>query len=124
MPIKPEYHVLVCTNERPTNVPGGSCGARGGKEIYSEFLDLIQENNLGPRILVSSIQCAGPCSLGPIVIIYPDGIWYCKVCSQHGVKQIFEEHLLGGNVVENLLLPDWAWPDLPVCSGKCKGERI
>ena len=103
-PIK--HHVFVCT--------GKSCSARDSAEVLEAF-----ENNLKARgllfgreakgknphgsILVTSCASIGFCSIGPAVMIYPDGVWYAQV-SAADVAEIVEEHLLNSRVVERLAL--------------------
>ena len=107
---KLKHHILVCNNNRPWNVPGGACYHRRGQEVYEKFLELIEEQKLTDKMLISTISCLGLCSQGPIVIVYPENVWYAKVCPDHGVKKIFEEHILGGKIVSDLLLSEHVWP--------------
>lgn len=109
---KLKHHVLVCAKDRPWNVPGGACHQREGQKVYDNLVDLVAKAKLSDKIMITPMSCVGLCNLGPIVIIYPDNIWYMKVCPYHGVNKIFEEHLLGGNVVVDMLLPDYVWSDL------------
>jgi len=46
--------------------------------------------------------CVGICELGPVVIVYPDGVFYKKL-KPEDAKDIVEEHLLKGRVVGRLL---------------------
>jgi (2Fe-2S) ferredoxin len=54
-------------------------------------------------IIVTSCASVGFCSIGPAVMVYPDGVWYAQVRSED-VREIIDEHLLGGNVVNRLAL--------------------
>ena len=55
------------------------------------------------RIIVTSCASVGFCSIGPAVMIYPDGVWYAQVQATD-VAEIIEEHLLNNRVVERLAL--------------------
>ena len=48
------------------------------------------------------------CSSGPIVIVYPDAVWYQGVKPEN-VNEILEQHILNGKPVERLVIPDSAW---------------
>lgn len=88
-------HVLVCT--------GGFCSpSHDGRRLYSELAALLQREDLlfGPaRVKRGETPCLGVCAGGPIVVVYPEGIWYRQVDSRL-LERIVVEHLKGGRVVE------------------------
>ena len=91
--------VLICG--------GTGCTSSGSQKIITEFEAQIEKNGLTDEVKVVRTGCFGLCALGPVVIVYPDGTFYSRV-EADDVKEIVEEHLLKGRVVERLVYNDVA----------------
>jgi (2Fe-2S) ferredoxin len=79
----------------------GYCHTKAGVQIVANFLEEIEERGLGDEVFVSNTGCFGLCEQGPIVVVYPDNIWYGKV-SPEDVEKIMDEHVEGGKTVKEL----------------------
>jgi (2Fe-2S) ferredoxin len=89
-------HILVCTDRKSKQCK------KGGPVVLKAFEKAIKGRRLGRQVMVTEIGHIGGCSLGPNVIIYPEGVWYGRVMPDD-VDEIIDEHLLAGRVVERLL---------------------
>jgi NADH:ubiquinone oxidoreductase subunit E len=71
------YHVFVCMQAKPEGVT--SCSASGSKRVLDVLNREVQSQGLENEVQVTTCGCLGLCDEGPIVIIYPDGVWYRHV---------------------------------------------
>ena len=96
-------HVLICG--------GTGCTSSGSLTLQAAFNKNIEEFGLAEEVKLVQTGCFGLCALGPIVIIYPDGTFYSRV-TEADVKEIVEEHLLKGRIVERLVYKDSATDEI------------
>ena len=87
-------HILVCG--------GTGCASSGSQEVQKAFHEELEKRNLDKEILVVQTGCHGMCEMGPIVVIYPEGTFYCRVQASD-VTEIVQEHLVKGRPVPRLL---------------------
>jgi (2Fe-2S) ferredoxin len=99
-----EKHVFVCTNVRDAGHPRGCCQARGGEALRDALKRRVAEAGLGRRVRVNAAGCLDQCEHGPVVVVYPEAVWYGFVRLED-VAEIVERHLVGGRPVERLRLP-------------------
>lgn len=87
-------HVLICA--------GTGCISSGSKLVQAAFEEELAQLGLDKEVKVVETGCHGFCEMGPLVIIYPEGVFYVRV-QETDVKDIVEQHLYKGRVVERLL---------------------
>lgn len=101
--LKPKKHIFVCTSSRPNGQQKGFCHTKSGVDVLSTFREEIEERGLGGEVFISNTGCFGLCEQGPIVVVYPENVWYGAVTPED-VEEIMDEHIEGGNVVTRLEL--------------------
>lgn len=100
-----ERHLFICTNERDASASRPSCLPKGSKHLKAAFKDAIQDAGLKHRVRANESGCLDQCEHGPVVVVYPEAVWYGKV--QVGdVAQIVQQHLVQGKPVERLRLQE------------------
>jgi (2Fe-2S) ferredoxin len=100
-----ERHLFVCQNARPEGAPRSSCTADGKSELLPQLQQFAKAAGLAGRMRINKAGCLDQCEHGPVVVVYPEGVWYGKVRPEDA-EEIVVEHLVGGRPVERLRLGD------------------
>ena len=87
-------HVLVCA--------GAGCVSSGCQAVKQALLEQIKKHGLENEVRVVETGCMGPCDLGPVVVIYPEGVFYKRV-KPADTDDIVGQHLLKGRIVDRLV---------------------
>lgn len=87
-------HVLICA--------GTGCVSSGSKQVEAALREQLAEKGLDKEVKVVETGCHGFCEMGPLVIVYPEGVFYVRV-QKEDVPEIVESHLYKGRIVERLL---------------------
>lgn len=90
-------YVLVCG--------GTGCASSGCKEIMKRFNEKITEKKISDKIKVIQTGCNGICQLGPVAVVYPDGVLYTKLQPSY-VDRIVDEHLISATIVDDFVYKD------------------
>ena len=86
------HHVFVCTS-------GKTCPTQGSKEVHEVLKKGVVERGLKGIVRVNHSGCMNQCGHGPMVVVYPEDVWYAGV-DQHAAVRILDEHIVGGIPVE------------------------
>ena len=90
-------HVLICA--------GTGCTSSGSAAVRSALSAELEKHGLTEEIKMVQTGCFGLCALGPIMIVYPEGVFYSRVTAED-IPEIVEEHLLKGRPVQRLVYND------------------
>ena len=99
--VTPKYHVFICTSCRINGTQKGYCHTKGSVDIVQRFMEEVEDRDLSSDVMISNTGCFGICDRGPIVVVYPEGVWYGGV-KPEDVETIEEKHLENGEVVKEL----------------------
>jgi (2Fe-2S) ferredoxin len=98
-----KHHVFFCLNRRPD---GEACCAAHDSEGMRDYAKR-RAKELGihgeGRVRINSAGCLDRCELGPVLVVYPEGVWYTYV-DKSDIDEILDEHLVHGRIVERLLI--------------------
>jgi (2Fe-2S) ferredoxin len=101
---KLKAHVFVCTNERPEGHPRGCCKLKDSENLIKLFKTAVSDAGLSGVTRAQRAGCLDTCEFGPVVVVYPDNVWYGPVTAAD-VEEIVKSHLVNGVPVERLRIP-------------------
>ncbi len=98
------YHVFFCTNQRGE---GEECC---NNHAATEMRDYLKKQTKALNLIRQGVRantagCMNRCKLGPVLVIYPEAVWY-SYQSKEDIDEIIREHLQNGRIVERLRLSD------------------
>jgi len=89
-----EKEVVVCSSS--------GCFTSTGIRAHDKLVNSLKEKGLADKVKVTKVGCLGICSMGPIMIVFPDNVMYVHMTPED-IDRFIDEHLVGGKVLEDKL---------------------
>ena len=96
-----KYHVFVCTNDRENGAQ--CCEQSGASKVRSYAKNKIKKLGMSGEggIRFNTAGCLDRCAEGPVMVVYPEEIWYSYI-DEKDVDEIIQSHLIEGEIVNRL----------------------
>ena len=94
-------HVFFCCNQR--DPPENCCNNHGSAEMQAYAKQRVKELGLDGKgkVRINKAGCLDRCDEGPVLVVYPEAVWYTYV-DRHDIDEIIDRHIIGGEIVERL----------------------
>jgi (2Fe-2S) ferredoxin len=95
------HHVFFCTNQRATGET--CCNNHGASDMRAYAKDKVKAlgKKVPGNVRINTAGCLDRCEQGPVMVIYPEAIWYTYV-DKEDIDEIIDQHLVHGHVVDRL----------------------
>jgi (2Fe-2S) ferredoxin len=100
-----QRHLFICVHDRGPGHPKGCCAEKGSADVAAALKQKAYERGLKRIVRVNKAGCLDQCARGVTCVVYPEEVWYGGV-TLADVDEIVERHLVGGEPVERLIIPD------------------
>ena len=96
-----QRHIFFCCNQRDDGRE--CCADKGAVELRDYCKQQVKKRGLAGtgRVQVNMAGCLDRCELGPVAVVYPEGVWY-RYKNREDVDEIVERHLANGEPVQRL----------------------
>ena len=98
-----QYHVFFCLNQRENGE--ACCANKGAEAAFDHMKARVKKLGLSGEgnVRINRSGCLDRCNLGPLMVVYPQAVWYTFV-DNDDIDEIVESHLVNGIIVERLVV--------------------
>ncbi len=89
-----EKHIMICG--------ATGCLSSGSNKIAEALTQELESRGIRDKYRLVMGGCPGFCEVGPIIVIFPDEVFYCRLKAKD-MAELVDQHLIGGEIVERLL---------------------
>ncbi|MDP3087498.1 MAG: (2Fe-2S) ferredoxin domain-containing protein [Methylotenera sp.] len=98
-----KHHIFFCLNQRENGE--SCCMDKGAEAAFDHMKAQVKKLSLNGegKVRINRAGCFDRCGDGPLLLIYPEAIWYTFIDNED-INEIIESHLINGKVVERLVV--------------------
>lgn len=96
-----KHHVFFCCNQRQGSERCcNDCGSQKMRDYAKDRVKALRLAGQG-KVRINQAGCLDRCDEGPVLVVYPEAVWYTYV-DKHDIDEIINEHLVHGRIVDRL----------------------
>ena len=96
-----QRHVFFCCNRRENDARFCACsGAQEMRDYAKARVKALKLSGAG-KVRINNAGCLDRCDEGPVMVVYPEGVWYTYI-DREDIDEIISEHIENGRIVERL----------------------
>ncbi|MDF1880089.1 (2Fe-2S) ferredoxin domain-containing protein [Sulfurimonas sp. MAG313] len=106
---QPSFYIFKCQQSAPPQMPGKpSCVTPESEDLMQFMAMSLMQKGLVGNVLPIQTGCLNRCNVGPIMLVEPGHVMYVQLTKEK-ITKIIDEHIIGGNIVEEYLIDEELW---------------
>lgn len=108
---QPAFFMFKCQQSAPPGMPKPSCITEQNpesKELMQHLSMTLMQKGIIGNVQPIQTGCLGRCAQGPVMMVEPGHVMYVQLTKEK-ITRIIEEHIIGGNIVEEYVIPEQMW---------------
>jgi len=109
---QPAFYIFKCQQSAPPGMPKPSCVTPETQDLFQHLAQTLMQKGIIGTVQPIQTGCLNRCNAGPVMLVEPGHFMYAGL-NKDKITRIIEEHIIGGNVVEEYLIDSELW-DAPI----------
>ena len=107
---QPAFYIFKCEQSSPPGMPKPSCVNEQTRDLFQHLGQTLMEKGLIATVQPVRTACLNRCQQGPVMLVEPGHHMYVNL-NKEKITRIIDEHIIGGKVVEEYLIPAEFWDE-------------
>jgi len=109
---QPAFYIFKCEQSAPPGMPKPSCVRPETQDLFQHLAQSLMKKGIIGTVQPIRSACLNRCNVGPVMLVEPGHTMYAGL-NKDAIDRIIDEHIIGGNVVEEFVISDELW-DAPI----------
>ena len=109
---QPAFYIFKCEQSAPPGMPKPSCVNPQTQDLFQHLAQTLMQKGIIATVQPVRTACLNRCNAGPVMLVEPGHTMYAGLTKEK-IDRIIDEHIMGGNPVEEFIIPDELW-DAPI----------
>jgi len=109
---QPAFYIFKCEQSAPPGMPKPSCVRPDTQDLFQHLAQSLMQKGIIGTVQPIRSACLNRCSSGPVMLVEPGHTMYAGL-DKAKIDRIIDEHIIGGNVVEEFVISEELW-DAPI----------
>jgi (2Fe-2S) ferredoxin len=105
---QPAFYIFKCEQSSPPGMPKPSCVNPQTQDLFQHLAQTLMQKGIIGTVQPIRTSCLNRCNAGPVMLVEPGHVMYAGL-DKEKVNRIIDEHIIGGNVVEEYVISDELW---------------